>query len=86
MAAIFKMAAKSLWDQIEKWQQGFLSSKYYLDDIKSICQDYIQKYDNIDFFTFTDGLLQDVCPSMLKKYCVKTTYGTTQKKWQQHLF
>ena len=45
------MAAKSLWDKIEKWQQGFLSSKYYLEYIKTICQDYTQKYAS---FTFDD--------------------------------
>ena len=38
------MAAKSLWDQIEKWQQGFSTSIYYLDDFKTCCQDYTQKY------------------------------------------
>ena len=33
-----------------KWQQGFLSSIYYLDDFKSCCQDYTQKYGKIELF------------------------------------
>ena len=37
------MAAISL-----KWQQPFLGSIYYLDDFKTCCQDYTQKYDKIE--------------------------------------
>jgi len=48
------MATKSLWDQIEKWQQGFLSSIYYLYDFKTCCQDYTQKYAS---FIFADALV-----------------------------
>ena len=43
------MAAKSLWNQIEKWQHGLLNSKYTLDYIKTICQYYTQKYENTEF-------------------------------------
>ena len=28
----------------KKWQQGFLSSIYYLDDFKSYCHDYTKEY------------------------------------------
>ena len=49
------MAAKSLWDKIEnKWEQGFLSSIYYLGDFKTCCQDYTKKYAS---FTFDDTLI-----------------------------
>ena len=34
----------------KKNQQGFLNSKYYLDDIKTICQDYTKTYDKIECF------------------------------------
>ena len=50
------MAAKSVWDQINKMQHGFLSVIYYLDDFKTCCQDYTQTHDKIEFLTFTDGL------------------------------
>ena len=35
---------------IKQWQQGFLSSIYYLDDFKTCCQDYTQKHDKIELF------------------------------------
>ena len=38
------MAAKSLRDQIEKWQQRFLCSVYHLDDFKTSCLYYTPKY------------------------------------------
>ena len=44
------MAAKSLWDQLEKWQQGFLNSKYYFDDFKTICQYYNKNMTRLFFF------------------------------------
>ena len=40
------MATKLVWVQLEKWQ--FLSTKYYLCDCKTICQDYI-------FFVLTNA-------------------------------
>ena len=30
----------------------FFSSKHYLDDIKTICKDYTQKYDKIFFYIY----------------------------------
>ena len=56
---------------IRKWQQGFLSSKYNLDDIKTICQDYTEKYDKIEFFIFTNGLLY-------LAYSLSVIYPTSQ--------
>jgi len=44
------MAANHYGTQIEKWQQGFVRSKYYLEDIKTICHDYTKKYDKIECF------------------------------------
>ena len=49
------MGAKSLWDQIEKMATRVLCSDYYLDDNKTICQDYTKKYDKIDFFDIYRG-------------------------------
>jgi len=40
-----------------KWQNGFLSSKNYLDDFKTICQYYTEKYNKLKFvLTFVNGL------------------------------
>jgi len=46
------MVAKSLWDQIKKWQQGFFTFIYYLDVFKICCQDYTHKYAS---FTLADA-------------------------------
>ena len=51
------MATKSLWDQIENIATRFLNSKYYLDDTKTICQDYTKNIRRLNLLTFTDGLL-----------------------------
>jgi len=47
------MASKSQWDQIER-QHGILSCKYYLDDLKTIYQDYIPKYEILNLLIFAD--------------------------------
>ena len=47
---------KSLWKQIKQMATRVLISKYCLDDFKTICQDYTQEYNKIDFLTLTDGL------------------------------
>ena len=57
----------------KKWQQVFLSSKYHLHNIKTICQDYTQKYDKIEFVYYRVFAQQCL-------YCAKTRHGTT-KKW-----
>ena len=49
LAAIFKMAAKSIWDQKEKMETTFLSSIYYLEDFKTCFQDYTKKHNNIQY-------------------------------------
>ena len=41
-------------------KQGFLSSKYYLDDFKSSCKDYTQKLTRLNYLTFTDGLTREL--------------------------
>ena len=47
LVAIFKMAAKSIWDQ--KVNMETTSSIYYLEDLKTCCQDYTQKYNYIQY-------------------------------------
>ena len=49
-------------------KKGLLTSQYYLDGFKTICQDYTQKYNKIEFLTFTDGL------SSNKKYMLCVCY------------
>ena len=44
--------SETIWDQIEKWQQGLLSSKYYLEDIKTIYQDYTQNMHHLHLTTY----------------------------------
>ena len=51
LAAILKIAAKSIWDQKEKMEKRFLSSIYYLEDFKTCCEVYTQKY---AYFTLAD--------------------------------
>ena len=60
------MAAKSPKDQIEKRQHGILSSKYYLDDFKTICQEYTQQYDKTEFAD--DGLIFKSCFYRIRDY------------------
>ena len=49
LEATIKMSTISVWDQTEKIPTRVLSSKYYLDDLKTSCQDYTQKYDKTEF-------------------------------------
>ena len=48
LAAIYKMAAKSLWDQNIKMATTVLGSIYYLDDSKTCCQ-----YNTLKYASFT---------------------------------
>ena len=61
LAAIFKMAAKSIWDQKVKKETTVFKFYilYYLDDFKTCCQDYTQKY---AYFALADVLPDQSVP------------------------